>query len=94
MVLKYGDRGRCWSNYLKLCLDNGTAIPDPSLKLTKEEWEWVLEPLQARVDKMVSEADKPPLMGVGIVTKLEGNFNQLIICLWNINACIYPLESD
>ena len=36
MVKLYGDKGRCWSLYLKSCLENGTFIipsmePDPSM---------------------------------------------------------------
>lgn len=61
MVRKYGDRGRCWSNYLKLCLNRGTVVPDSSLHLTDEEWEWRLKSLRRAVDDMVSVTGNLPI---------------------------------
>lgn len=51
MVAKYGDKARCWSNYLKLCLENRTITAAPSLKLTEEEWEWKLSSIRALVNQ-------------------------------------------
>ena len=61
MVRKYGDRGKCWSNYIKLCLSNRTLVPDPSLRLKDEEWEWRLKALQRAVDEMVTVTKKSPV---------------------------------
>ena len=36
-VKKYGDRAKCWSNYLKLCIENETISAAPSLGLSEEE---------------------------------------------------------
>ena len=32
MVTRYNGKGKCWSSYLKRCLENGTVTVDPSLK--------------------------------------------------------------
>lgn len=42
MEKKYGDKARCWSKYLKLCLEHGTFLPADSLGPTDEEWKWIL----------------------------------------------------
>ena len=36
MVKKYGDRGRCWSHYLRACLDHNTVLLHDSLKAPAE----------------------------------------------------------
>ncbi len=45
-VKKYGDRAKCWSNYLKLCIENETISAAPSLGLSEEEWQWKLKSLK------------------------------------------------
>ena len=34
MVTRYNGKGKCWSSYLKRCIENGTVTVDPSLKLS------------------------------------------------------------
>ena len=85
MVQRYGDRGKCWSNYLKLCLDNDTMVPDPSLGLKDEEWKWRLRSLQRAVDEMVTVTKQTTVdLSESVVPNLKGN------------ACIiyYPLAID
>jgi len=37
MVQKYGEKGKCWSNYLKLCLDHGTLTVHDSLQVPESD---------------------------------------------------------
>ena len=37
MVQKYGAKGKCWSNYLKLCFEHGTLFIHDSLQVTETE---------------------------------------------------------
>lgn len=54
---KYGDKAKCWSNYIKLCLEHGTIRAAPLLKLKEEEWQRSLDTVKRRVrDNLASGA--------------------------------------
>ena len=37
MIQKFGEKGKCWSRYLKTCLENSTVSFDPSLRVSESE---------------------------------------------------------
>ena len=67
MVKRYNGKGKCWSSYLKRCLENGTVTVDPSSKLSDASTANCLTKLRqlthlpaAHYTEMVS--DNPPEM--------------------------------
>ena len=48
MVKRYGDKAKCWSNFLKLCLDNKTF--SVSSEFAEEEIGWMCTPLPSILD--------------------------------------------
>lgn len=54
MVRQYGEKAKCWSNFLKLCFDNKTfTVGSPSQSGTEEEVEWMCSPLPSVVDHFI-----------------------------------------
>ena len=45
MVAKYGELGRCWSQFLRACLENGSLTIDESLRATKQQQEKCIQQL-------------------------------------------------
>ena len=58
MVKKYGDKAKCWSSYLRLCLEKGTLSAAPSLELTEEEWKWKKSSIQGLVFQQTEQTEK------------------------------------
>ena len=52
MVKKYGDKAKCWSSYLRLCLEKGTMSAASSLELTKEEWDWTISSIKGLANQL------------------------------------------
>ena len=52
MVTTYGESGRCWSHYLRVCLEHDTLTFDPTLKLEPKDHEWCMKTLRARLKKL------------------------------------------
>lgn len=50
MVKRYGDKAKCWSNFLKLCIDNKTFSVSSLAKFAEEEKEWMCTPLPSILD--------------------------------------------
>ena len=66
MVKKYGDRGHCWSLFLKACIDNGTLsvyqkIEDETSKISL---------LKQHVTQCVSHIQLPDLISKSVCTCL------------------------
>ena len=59
MVKKYGDKAKCWSSYLRLCLEKGTISAAPSLELTKEEWDWNISTIKGLLANQLREESLP-----------------------------------
>ena len=54
MVNHYGEKARCWSNFLKLCIEHKTFIADAgAIKATEEQVKWMCSPLPSIVDHFV-----------------------------------------
>lgn len=53
MVKRYGDKARCWSNFLKLCFDNKTFSVSSLAQSTEEGVRWMCSPLPSIVDHFV-----------------------------------------
>ncbi len=45
MVKKYGRKARCWSSYLRICLENGTFIIPPKV----EPWDITAKKFEQRL---------------------------------------------
>ena len=54
MVAKYGQRGHCWSLFLKACLENDSLSIHPSLGVRAEK---VVKQLTQQVDCSISDLD-------------------------------------
>ena len=51
MVGHYGEKARCWSNYLKLCIEHKTFSADhDAMEATEEEVGWMCSPLSSIVE--------------------------------------------
>ena len=65
MVSQYGEKAKCWSNFLKLCIDNKTFhVGD--FGASKEEVKWMCSPLPSIVDYFVgvqNPEDLPDMKG-------------------------------
>ena len=53
MVREYGEKAKCWSNFLKLCFENKTFHVGSQIQSTKEEVEWMCSPLSSIVNHFV-----------------------------------------
>jgi len=56
MVQKYGEKGKCWSNYLKLCLDHGTLTVHDSLQVPESDKSRCIQKLQKLVGEHLSRS--------------------------------------
>ena len=66
MVKKYGERGHCWSLFLKACIDNGTL----SVYCECESSSTTLTLLEGEINKRVSHLRVPELRKGNLVFKL------------------------
>ena len=51
MIQRYGEKGKCWSSYLKHCLEKGTLIFDKSLGLAPDDEASCLSKIQSLVEE-------------------------------------------
>ena len=66
VVRQYGEKARCWSNFLKLCFENDTFTAECELvQSTPEEVDWMCLPLSSIVNHFVGEQnqDQPDMKG-------------------------------
>ena len=56
MVQKYGEKGKCWSNYLKFCLDHGTLTVHDSLRVSGPVKSRCIQKLQKLVGEHLSRS--------------------------------------
>ena len=56
MVQKYGAKGKCWSNYLKLCFEHGTLFIHDSLQVTETEKSRCMQKLQKLVGEHLARS--------------------------------------
>ena len=62
MVRQYGEKAKCWSNFLKLCFENRTFSVDPVLiQSTPEEVDWMCSPLSSIVSHFIGEQNPEEL---------------------------------
>ena len=54
MIRKYGEKGKCWSQYLKTCLDHSSVSIHSSLDVSKLEEKECLEKLLGLVEEQLS----------------------------------------
>jgi len=59
MIRKYGEEGKCWSQYLKTCLDNGTLSIHSSLGLSRAQQQACIERLKRLVEERLEEVKSP-----------------------------------
>ena len=57
MQKKYGDKGKCWSNYLRLCIEHGTLSVD-EVGLSEQEKQESLEMLKVRIGQRLGNRPK------------------------------------
>ena len=57
MIKKYGETGRCWTEYIKLCLQHGTL--DVSIEPSHSQQQKLLARLRELVYKPVKSASEP-----------------------------------
>ena len=60
MIRKYGEKGKCWSQYLKTCLDNGTLIIHSSLRLSRAQQQACMEKLRRLVEDRLAVPKSSP----------------------------------
>ena len=53
MVSRYGEKAKCWSNFLKICFDNNTFSVGSPIQFTNEEVEWMCSPLESIVEHFI-----------------------------------------
>ena len=53
MVQKYSEKGKCWSNYLKFCLDHDTLTIHDSLHVPEAEKKRCIQKLQKLVENQL-----------------------------------------
>ena len=59
MQEKYGEKGKCWSNYLRLCSEHGTLIIDDSLGLDEQEKTESLQVLRFKIKQRLGDDPVP-----------------------------------
>ena len=59
MIRKYGEKGKCWSQYLKTCLDHGTLSIHSSLGLSSAEQQACIEKLKRLVERQLAVVKSP-----------------------------------
>ena len=59
MIRKYGEKGKCWSQYLKSCLDHGTLSIHSSLRLSSTEQQACIEKLKKLVEERLAIVKSP-----------------------------------
>ena len=60
MIMRYGEKGKCWSNYLDYCLRNKTISFGDSLKLSSTEQTKILSKVQVIVkERLLCEPMTP-----------------------------------
>ena len=59
MIRKYGEEGKCWSQYLKTCLDNGTLSIHSSLGLSRTQQQACIERLKRLVEERLAVVKSP-----------------------------------
>ena len=63
MVGQYGEKAKCWSNFLKLCIDNKTfRVGDLGPGTSEEEVKWMRSPLPSIVDYFVGAPNPEDLL--------------------------------
>ena len=89
MVDKYGDRGHCWSLFLKACLDNKSIKIDPSLKMQHKK---CMEMLTDAVNRSIQGLSLPELQ-----TSQPSGIHSLVSCmhvLIDLNWLYYSFYSN
>ena len=56
MVQRYGAKGKCWSNYLKLCFEHGTLFIHDSLQVTAAEKSRCMQNLHKMVEEHLARS--------------------------------------
>ena len=56
MIRKYGERDKCWSQYLKTCLDNGSVSIHSTLNVPEPEEKKCLQKLLGLVEEQLSRS--------------------------------------
>ena len=59
MIRKYGEKGKCWSQYLKTCLDHDTLSIHSSLGLSNTEQQACIEKLKRLVEERLAIVKSP-----------------------------------
>ena len=64
MVGRYGEKAKCWSNFLKICFDNKTFSVGSPIHFTNEEVEWMRSPLPSIVDHFIGVQNPEELVDI------------------------------
>lgn len=90
MVQKYGEKGKCWSNYLKVCLDNHTFNIHDSICVSEAEKSRYIQKLQMLVEKQLATSQPKPLTHISsppicpslpsTTSSIDSKF--LYVCAW------------
>ena len=56
MVQKYGEEGKCWSNYLNFCLEDGTLFIHNTLQVAEAEKSRCMQKLQKLVEEHLARS--------------------------------------
>ena len=59
MIMKYGEKGKCWSQYLKTCLDHDTLSIHSSVRLSSTEQQACIEKLKRLVEERLAIVKSP-----------------------------------
>ena len=94
-VRKYGERWRCWSHYLRVCLEHDTLTFDPSLQLEPEACRQWKEKLTAHLKESHSKVYESDIMShtsedigdILVDTILNGKHQQVQLAL--CDPCLY-----
>ena len=70
MVRKYGEKGRCWSEYLRACLENNTLTIHPSLRISVSDQQRCISKLRGLVGRQSARA--PEVAQPKVEEKKEG----------------------
>ena len=60
MVRKYGEKGKCWSNYIKFCLDNDTFDFHDSVRVSEAEKSKCIQELRNLVEEHLGMSQCKP----------------------------------
>ena len=60
MVRKYGEKGKCWSNYIKFCLDNHTFDFHDSVRVSEAEKSKCIQELRNLVEEHLGMSQCKP----------------------------------